>query len=182
ASASATVGEPPALALSLSKTDVQCNGGSDGTVTATFSGGTAPYMIQLDGGAFAAATSPKTFTGLAAGSYTVDLKDAHNCTATASLTVGQPPALSLSLSKQNVQCNGGSDGSVTATFDGGTSPYQLRIDGGAFATETSPKTYSGLSAGSHTVDLKDAHNCTATASITVDQPEALALRLDTTDR
>src|SRR5262249_3272671 len=117
--------------LTLSETDVQCNGGSDGTVTATFGGGTSPYTISIDGGAAASATSPKTFTGLGQGSHSVTVTDAHNCTLTKSITVNQPPAVTLTLSETDVQCNGGSDGTVTATFGGGTSPYTISIDGGA---------------------------------------------------
>src|SRR5206468_2807473 len=125
-----------------------CNGASDGSVIATFSGGTGPYQLSLDGGAFAAATSPKTFSGLSAGPHTVDIKDSKGCTAPQqTATVGQPAAVSLSLAKTDVSCNGGSDGSVIATFGGGTAPYQLSLDGGAFAAATSPKTFTGLSAG-----------------------------------
>src|SRR5258705_2487294 len=83
--------------LSLGKTDLSCNGAGDGTVTATFSGGTGTLEGRIDGGTYTTQTSPHAFTALAAGSHTVDLKDANACTATASITVNEPPALSLSL-------------------------------------------------------------------------------------
>src|SRR5262249_41200779 len=131
--------------------------------------------IRIDGGAFAAATSPTTFSNLSAGSHTVDLKDANNCPASQSITVGQASSVVLQLTKTDVQCNGGSDGSVTPTFSGGTPPYMIRIDGGAFVPAVSPTTFgfNGLAAGSHTVDIKDANNCPATVSITVNQPAVL---------
>src|SRR5262249_61820540 len=136
ATQSITVNQPTAVTLSLTETDVSCNGGSDGTVTATFGGGTAPYTISIDGGGFVAATSPKTFTGLGQGSHSVTVKDSNNCPATQSITVNQPTAVTLSLTETDVSCNGGSDGTVTATFGRTTELYSLSIDGGGFVAAT----------------------------------------------
>ncbi len=176
-----TVTEPPALALTLGKTDATCNGGNDGTITATFSGGTAPYQIQLNGGGFSPATSPVTFSSLGTGSYTVDVKDANNCQKSQSVSIGQPGALTLSLDKTDITCNGAADGTITATFSGGTPPYQIQLDGGAFALATSPATFSSLAPGTHTVVLKDANNCQTTKQATLAEPPALTLALAKTD-
>src|SRR5205823_5242333 len=129
------------------------------------------YRVSLDGAALVAAgTSPQTFSGLTAISHSVRIVDANNCEITRSITVGQPPALTLTLTKVDVSCNGGSDGSVTATFGGGIAPYQLKVDGGAFAAATSPATLTGLSSGSHTVVVKDANGCQQTASASTSTP------------
>src|SRR5262249_57288922 len=94
-----------------------------------------------DGGAFAAGTSPKAFSSLSAGSHTVTVKDANSCTKSDSITVNQPTAVTLSLTKTDVSCNGGSDGSVTATFGGGPAPYMIKIDArGVAAAGPSPQT------------------------------------------
>jgi hypothetical protein len=75
--------------LSLQKSDETCAGG-DGTVTATFSGGTAPYKIQINGGTYVdPATSPHVFQALAAGLYTVHVVDATGCEDSESITVGE---------------------------------------------------------------------------------------------
>src|SRR5262249_57944841 len=100
-----------------------------------------PYQVQIDGGGFTTETSPKTFTGLAAGSHTVDMKDAHECAIQKSIDVGTPTAVTLDLTKHDISCNGTPDGSVTATFGGGTPPYQIQIDAAGFAAATSPKTF-----------------------------------------
>ena len=60
-------------------------------ITATFGDGTAPYQVKIDAGAYAAATSPKTFTGLAPGSHTITVKDANGCTKSNSITVASCP-------------------------------------------------------------------------------------------
>src|SRR5438067_10674753 len=99
-------------------------------MTVTFGGGTGPYQVALDGGAFAAATSPTTFNGLSAILHSVTVKDARSCTASTSQTISAPLWLAASWTKVKVSCNMSSDGSKTVTFGGGTGPYQVSLDGG----------------------------------------------------
>src|SRR5438128_8851482 len=124
----------PAAALSSSissQTNVACFGGSTGSVTVAGSGGTSPYTFSKDGVNFGASG---TFNNLAAGSYTVTVKDANGCTTPQPVTITQPAsALGSSISSQtNVACFGGATGSVTVAGSGGTSPYTYAIDGTTF--------------------------------------------------
>jgi len=139
------------LVASETHTDVSCNGGSNGTATIGASGGTAPY-----GGDFG------SHTGLAAGTYTYTVTDAHGCSSTVSVTIGQPAALVASESHTNVSCNGGSNGSATISASGGTSPY------------SGTGTFTGLAAGTYTYTVTDSHGCTSTVSVTITQPAVLA--------
>src|SRR5207237_5332702 len=96
----------PAAAVSASissQTNVACFGGSTGSVTVAASGGTAPYTFSKDGVNFGATG---TFGSLAAGSYTITVKDASGCTTTQPVTITQPASvLGLSISLQtNVAC------------------------------------------------------------------------------
>ncbi|QTN39610.1 tandem-95 repeat protein [Cryomorphaceae bacterium] len=78
----------PAQALTasiLSFTDANCPGGSDGSATATASGGTAPYAYLWSASAGNQITS--TATGLAAGVYEVTVTDVNGCDATTSVTI-----------------------------------------------------------------------------------------------
>jgi hypothetical protein len=142
---------PSALSASASKTAILCNGGSS-TVTVSATGGTAPYQ------------GTGTFSR-SAGTYSFTVTDANSCTSTTTGNITQPSALTLTL--QAGLCSGGSDGSITATFGGGTAPYQIKIDSGSYTTATSPRTLTGLAPGSHTVTVKDANGCTKSNSITV---------------
>src|SRR5207247_2342928 len=175
-----TIVNPVALSLSLTKTDLTCNGVPTGTVTATFSGGTGTLQLQIDGGGYNTVTSPYTFTGLASGSHTVIVRDANLCTSTQTSTLTQPSAISLTLTKSD-GCAGLSNGTLTATFSGGTGTLQLSLDGGSFTTYTSPHTYTSLGAGSHTVTLRDGSLCTTSQSVTLVNPPALSLSLTKTD-
>ncbi len=84
-STSATVTQPTALTSSISsQTTVGC-GNTDGQATASGTGGTTPYTYTWS-------TSPvqtaATSTGLAYGSYTATVTDAHGCTSKATATIG----------------------------------------------------------------------------------------------
>ncbi len=149
-----------------SKTNVACFGGSTGSVTVVGSGGTGPYTYSINGTIFGASG---TFSNLAAGSYTVTVKDANGCTTTQPVTITQPAAaVSASISSQtNVACFGGSTGSVTVAGSGGTSPYTYAIDGTTFGASG---TFSSLGAGSYTITVKDANGCTTTQPVTITQP------------
>src|SRR5206468_3816583 len=165
-----TITQPAsALGASISsQTNVACFGNSTGSVTAAGSGGTAPYSYAIDGTTFGASG---TFSNLAAGGYTITVKDANGCTTTQPVTITQPAAaLGSSISSQtNVACFGGSTGSVTVAGSGGTSPYTYAIDGVTFGNSG---TFSSLAAGSYTIAVKDANGCTTTQPVTITQPAA----------
>src|SRR5438093_968120 len=163
-----TITQPAsALGSSISaQTNVACFGGSTGSVTVAGSGGTSPYSYAIDGLTFG---NSGTFSSLAAGSYTVTVKDSKGCTTTQPVTITQPAsALGSSISSQtNVACFGGSTGSVTVAGSGGTSPYSYAIDGVTFGVSG---TFNNLAAGSYTVTVKDANGCTTTQPVTIAQP------------
>jgi len=100
-------------------TNVSCFGGSDGTATVTPSGGTTPYSYVWSpiGG------NGPIANNLPIGSYTVNVTDNSGCTASATVTITQPPQLSISGAQTDVLCNGQCTGSATVTPGGGTPPY-----------------------------------------------------------
>lgn len=162
----------PAAAVSgsiTSQTNVSCFGGNNGAVTVTGAGGVGPYQYSLDGGAYQASG---TFGTLTAKAYTVTVRDANNCTKDVAVTITQPIALGGSISAQtNVSCNGGNNGSVTVAGSGGTSPYQYKLDAGAYQASG---TFGTLIAGAYTVTVKDANGCTFPVSVTITQPVVLS--------
>ncbi len=151
ATTSVTITEPSGLlAASSVVTNVNCNGGNDGSANVTASGGTAPY------------TGTGLKSNLAAGTYTYTVTDAHGCTSNTSVTITQPTSLhASSVVNSNVNCHGESNGSATVSATGGTAPY----------TGTGLK--SNLAAGTYTYTVTDAHGCTATTSVTITQPTEL---------
>ena len=146
---------------SISKTNVSCNGGTNGTATVTASGGIGPYTYSWSPSGGTAATA----TGLAAGNYTVTITDIIGCTTTATATITQPTAISGTTVVTNIACNGGSTGAINLTPTGGSAPYTFNW-GGGITTEDR----TGLAAGIYTVTITDANGCTGTVTATVTQP------------
>ncbi|PJJ08180.1 putative repeat protein (TIGR01451 family)/gliding motility-associated-like protein [Flavobacterium sp. 1] len=161
----------PAAALSASitgQTNVLCFGNNTASVTVAGANGTAPYTYSKDAVTF---VGSDTFSGLTAGSYTITVKDANGCTTTQAVTITQPAAaLSASITTQtNVLCFGNNTASVTVAGANGTAPYTYSKNGITFV---SSGIFSGLTAGSYTITVKDANACTTTQAVTITQPTA----------
>jgi hypothetical protein len=131
------------------------------------------FQCQLDGEPFTACTSTTTYNGLPDGSHTFTVKatDAGNDTDTDppsfTWTIDTKPPRSAITSSPPVLTS-----STLAQFSFSStkadSTFQCRLDGNVLAECTSPLTYTGLSAGSHTftVSAKDGfNNIEATPSI-----------------
>ena len=129
-----------------------------GTVT----GGTGPFTYSVNASPY---TSTTSYTGLAAGTYTVIVKDAGGCLFTTSATiVNSSGPTALAVTSTNSTC-GGSNGTATiGIVTGGTAAYTYSFNGSPFTSITS---YTGLLAGTYTVIVKDANGCTFTTTVTV---------------
>ena len=168
-----TITEPTAVVATANvNSDVSCNGGSDGELAGSASGGTGAYTYLWSNGATTA-----TISGLTAGSYTLTVTDANGCTDVTSNTVTEPTAVVASISSSsNVTCFGGSDGSATAAGSGGTPSYTYAWSNGATSS-----TVSGLASGTYSVTVTDANGCTDSASVVISDPSAPVTAATTVD-
>lgn len=165
---SATITEPNAISVSVTQTDVTCNGGSNGTATAFVTGGTGSYTYEW-------LTSPiqtgASVTGLAAGSVILNVKDASNCQASpVTVTTVQPSDISASTNITPVTCYGDNDGSVQLTVSGATPPYSYNWSGGGTSSLV-----TGLSAGTYSVTVSDINNCEKILSALVVAPDSISI-------
>jgi len=159
------------------QTNVTCFGGSNGSVTITASGSTAPYQYSIDGGT--TFTAFGSYTGLTPGPYTVICEDFNGCLFPVSVTILEPTALIGTLTGTNsVTCFVGSDGSLSVNGSGATPTYQFSIDGGATFQPTG--TFSNIAAGNYVITLEDANLCQSTVNATVNEPTQLVGNLDAT--
>ncbi len=150
----------PGPAIATTQVNTTC-GASTGSITVTGSGGTAPYTYSINGITFQASG---TFNGLAAGVYTITVKDANGCPNTTLVTILNTNGPALTFTQTNADC-GNNTGTVTANVTGGTPPYQYSINGGT-AYQTG-NFFTGLVAGQYTLVVKDANNCTNAAVINI---------------
>jgi hypothetical protein len=132
----------------------------------------ATFQCAIDGAAFAACASPKSYTGLADGSHTFQVKAtdaAGNTGAAASYTWTidtSAPTATIGTSPSNP--SNSSSPSFSFSSEAGAT-FQCALDGASFAACTSPKSYTGVADGSHTFQVKAtdaAGNTGAAASYT----------------
>jgi hypothetical protein len=146
--------------------------GPSGTVSSTsasfaFSSSEAgsTFECSLDGASFASCTSPKSYTGLSDGSHTFSVRakdsagnvDATPATRTWTVNTASPP----DTTPPETTISSGPSGTVSstsATFAFSSSEtgstFECSLDGGAFASCSSPKDYTSLSNGSHTFSVR----------------------------
>jgi gliding motility-associated-like protein len=91
------------LTMTVNKVDANCTGGS---IRITPSGGTAPYQYSINGGANY--QSSNSFTGLAAGTYNVMIRDAATCTTSQQVTLTFTNNLTINVGNPVSICQGGS--------------------------------------------------------------------------
>ena len=151
----------PTLTMSVaSQTNVNCFGASTGTANVSTTGGAGPYTYTWSPGSLTGASQ----TGLAAGTYTIAIKDANLCTGTGTVIITQPTAsLSAVISATTSTGCGASTGGATVTASGGTAgyTYSWTPSGGTTAG------VSNLAAGGNTVTVTDSKGCTKTVATTI---------------
>jgi len=143
-------------------------GTNTGSVTVTAANGFPSYVYSLNGGAN---QTSNVFNNLAAGNYTVTVTDQNGCLKTASFIIEQPAIeLAAQIFSNNVThvcVPGQNTGSFEVSAYGGFAPLTYSFNGGAF---TSNNIYTNLFAGTYTVTVKDAHNCTKDVTVTITNP------------
>ncbi|PVW16333.1 DUF7507 domain-containing protein [Marixanthomonas spongiae] len=153
------------LELTLdNKTDVQCFGENSGSITVQATGGLEPYEYSLNGGT---SQSSPTFNNLTAGVYTIEVTDSLGNTDSISVTLTEPEALSVQITKENASATGGCEnGQATADPSGGTPPYSYQWS--ASANNQTTATATNLPSGTHTVTITDANDCEIEQGVVID--------------
>jgi gliding motility-associated-like protein len=146
-----------------------CFGSSTGKIIGLATGGTSPYQFSLDGINY---QNSDTFSGVPIGNYTVTVKDAGGCSATATATVYQPDSLYfVSITTTAVKCPGEKNGTITVVAGGGTPPYNYSCTKDLVSfIYTVNGVLEGLDTGTYTIILSDNNGCTRTTTAYVPGP------------
>lgn len=159
----ATIAEPPLLTVTSNVNNTLCNLSCDGSIVLSETGGTPPYQYSIDNGSFY--QSSTTFLSLCANTYQIVVKDANSCLTTSNnVIVNPPPAISISSIFTPETCSGLNDGTISVSPNGGTGPYNFRIDAGVYGPGTF---FGGLSPGNHIVDILDINGCTTNIGVSI---------------
>jgi gliding motility-associated-like protein len=152
---------------------ITCFGGNDGFIKVSGYGGTSTFTYTLQPNNIT--NSNGNFGTLIAGTYTLVVTDANNCSITVSYTLTQPPAFAFdSIGINHVKCFGSSTGAIYVIGSGGTG--QLTYSLSATNTNTTG-IFSALPAGPYTITLTDVNQCSATTAVTITEPPQLAFNI-----
>lgn len=180
-----TVPVPPAITGVTEVQSIKCNGDETAAINIAIDNtqGVAPFVFNVR------RTAPTVFdygtqtSGLAAGTYTITVKDAKGCTDTENITINQPLPISFTLTKVDITCNnpgGSSLGEVNVrNVLGGTAPFTYYItnnfgdiiSGNPYtATARENHDFTVIKYGIYTVNVVDANGCSLSDQITIASP------------
>jgi SprB repeat len=150
------------ITVAVNVTSVQpTSGASNGSITAVATGGSG-FTYSLNNGAFQASG---TFSALAAGNYTITVKNSSGCTGVTTATlVGADPCAGVTVVVSYTKIDpttGQSNGSITASATGGTG-FTYSLNSGAYQASA---TFSGLATGNYTVTAKNSTGCTGITTV-----------------
>lgn len=164
-----TVDEPLPLTLDAVVTN--------NMVVINVSGGTAPFVYNIDGGDFQTANQ---FFNLPSGDYTFEVRDANDCTITIDANINFTVLSGESDLDQEISCAGAEDGAIVASANGGTSPYTYSIDGTTF--QNAPL-FANLGSGIYTIIIRDSDGIElSTNSIVLNDPAEILASLNQVER
>lgn len=171
ATAAITINQPAQLLLDAAVVNVLCAGESSGSINLLPAGGIPPYSFLWSTGAIT-----EDLTGISAGNYAVQVRDANGCLQNLAREVQQSAPLVLQSTVSDVDCHGASTGLIALQVQGGQRPY-------AFLWSNGSQNDSLLQAqaGDYEVTLTDAYGCTAKEIVTVEEPAALVTTISATD-
>ncbi len=151
----------PCADITVTTKKVDANAGlSNGSITITSPKGNG-ITYSLNGGT---AQTDTVFKNLPIGSYTIAVKNAQNCSGTATVALVDPcVGVTIAIAVTKVDAIAGqTNGSITVTSPVG-SGITYSLNGGAFQASTN---FNNLGAGTYTVTAKTAAGCVGTGSAT----------------
>ncbi|MBK8700092.1 MAG: T9SS type A sorting domain-containing protein [Saprospiraceae bacterium] len=141
--------------------NVNCFGQSTGSIGIFTAGGTGSLETTWSNG-----QTGEDIINLAAGFYTASVTDDNGCFLTETYQITQPDLLNPTINiTAPISCNGGSNGVLSVTVAGGTSPFIYLWSNGSTANSA-----SGLAAGTHVITVTDNKGCTSVKQTTLSNP------------
>ncbi len=147
-------------------TQPSCTGFSDGAIVVQIANGRPPFQYNWGSGF----VSDNSLLNVAAGAYTVEVRDANLCLGMFEFNMEDHPPLALNFEQTNARCFQEANGSANVTAAGGVGNYVYAWSSGTPAPAT-----TGLRAGNYTVTVLDGNNCRIEGGVTITEPPLLQL-------
>jgi hypothetical protein len=133
-------------------------------------GGTLPYVYTLNGplgpNPVSVTTFLSTFTNLAGGNYILTVQDSSSPACVQSYPIFIDTSSNVYFNLLTSQPVIGNDGSITAYITNGEPPFTYTWSGGTAGSQTG-STVTGLTAGTYSLTVTDADNCSYTKFTTL---------------
>jgi hypothetical protein len=142
---------------------ISCHGNNDGSVQAVAFPPAPNYVYFIDGGT--QINTSGFFAGLAPGTHTVCVSNGTSAPAVCkTITLSDPPAISISFVTDSLVSCHGNDGGFTANISGGTPPFSVSWTNSANLILSNSSSVTGIPPGVYIFHVLDDHGCVATAS------------------
>lgn len=153
-----TITEPSRiLNIVTAVSNVFCSGNNDGIITATVTGGKAPYFYSIDGETY---VDSNVFYNLIAGTYSITVKDSNgNCGVITNIIVTESTPLSAKFTVKNQTIM------INAAGGNGELKYAISPNLNVFSTTN---TFTALAPGTYSVIIQDLNGCSLITDILVD--------------
>jgi len=148
--------------------DVAICPGSNVTILASASNGTAPYTYAWDNGLGAGASI--TVTPTQTTDYGVTITVGNGCTDSDEVTVTVNPNPAVAVARTDASC-GENNGTVTASANNGTAPYAFMWSNGLGTGATK----NNLAPGTYGVTVLDANGCFDIGSVTINSSDGVTV-------
>lgn len=164
--------EPDALSLTFTSADNNCNGGTQGFIVTTVSGGVPDYTYAWSANANSQTTAD--ISNLAAGDYTLTVTDANMCPIIETVTIAENTPIVTSVTGTPTSCNFSGDGTATVTASGGGVNFFI-YQWDSNANDQTTQTATGLDAGMYSVTITDLLNCSVVDDVEIVSPNAVSV-------
>ena len=175
--------EPP-LGISPTVTGITTCSDDDGEITVTAVGGTGTYSYSISPNPASISLTGNVFSGVPSGTYTVTITDTNTlCTEDATITLDAATPVSFTTSVTDVSCNGSNEGVITVNLDAGNDNpiYTYEIIAPIVVAPQTSNVFTGLAAGTYTVQVNSGRGCSNTMDVTVGEPTLLTVSGTATD-
>lgn len=133
--------------------NVACNGGDDGSIEVSVSGGTAPYSYHWNTG-----DTTALIENLEVGTYLCTITDQGNCQFHLEEEITEPDLMAVYWSVTDASSPSASDGAIVLdSITGGTAPFSFDPSG----------PYIDLQPTNYTIDIIDANGCLYISNVIV---------------
>jgi len=160
--------EPQKLTIKFEATHVTCNGGYDGTITSSITGGidSLPYNYFWSNN-----SKSSNIYRLFAGNYKLKVNDINGCMVIDSVNIIQPTTIVANLSPKDITCYGSADGKIDLNIEGGSNGLLYNWEHGS-----NQRNLTNLPVGNYNVTVTDTllHTC-AIAYTEIQQPPELQI-------